>query len=134
MGRHPLTARNYEIQVLADGGMTLEEIGERFGISRQRVHQILTGETARAKIQTAWARELIDALAEMETQVPLADLLDALVTCDLRLKKDPTDLVTNVYIYVLSDGEVRERARDICEIARHDLCPIAPGFTITANQ
>ena len=34
--------RNREILKLRAQGMTLEEIGARFGISRQRVHEIVT--------------------------------------------------------------------------------------------
>ncbi len=35
--------RKAELQAMRDGGFTLSEIGGKYGLSRQRVHQILKG-------------------------------------------------------------------------------------------
>lgn len=41
-GPEAMTDRNTEIRQLRAAGMSLKEIGERFDLSRQRVHQIVT--------------------------------------------------------------------------------------------
>lgn len=41
-GPEAMTDRNTEIRQLRSEGMSLKDIGERFGLSRQRVHQIVS--------------------------------------------------------------------------------------------
>lgn len=47
------TARNEEIRRLRSEGVTLAEIGQRFGITRQRVHQIAPIRKDGAQVETA---------------------------------------------------------------------------------
>lgn len=48
-GRYGFDARQKEMQYMRDNGFTLNEIGEKYGISRQRVYQILNKKKVRVR-------------------------------------------------------------------------------------
>lgn len=50
---HQLTERNEEIERLVVSGLSLQQVGERYGISRQRVAQIV-GSTSLVPARPVW--------------------------------------------------------------------------------
>lgn len=81
MTRRQNTTRNEALRALRDEGWTMDELAARFGITRQRVSQILGGDSRRMNNQTLTARnarvlELLRAgrhPAEVAAEVGLAE-------------------------------------------------------------